>query len=211
MTAVQPVHSASLKVHTAWFPNSTIPIAQTRVRRPPCTLDQMEVPQLHDLGAVQIDPVIGVCLTFHSQADNAIRGRVGIRAHQRCIDHAEHRRGRSDAECQRDHSRERESWTPNKLPQCVMKILKPRSASPAPRCAMAAIHNRMANEAPGSRFARIISDVRPTNRRVTHRVQISIGNSKGMTLEEARAAIIYGSGSTESSSTVATTEPVIDL
>ena len=79
-------------------------------------LDHAQLPHLLDLRTIQIDPIPRVRLALHRQAHDAVDGGIGIRIHQRGIDHAEYRRRRPNAERQRDHRRQRESRTLDELP-----------------------------------------------------------------------------------------------
>lgn len=65
--------------------------------------DRLELLKLYDLGPVQLDRFVGGCFARDGQADNAVRGRVGVRVKQCRVDNAEYCCGRTDCQGQRDY------------------------------------------------------------------------------------------------------------
>ena len=59
-----------------------------------------------------------------AQAHDAVRAGIRKRIHQRRVDHAEHRRGRADAQRERNNRSQREARTLDELSNGVAKILK---------------------------------------------------------------------------------------
>ena len=80
--------------------------------------------QLLNLRAVQVDPIAGFCFAGDGQTDDAVRRRIWIGIHQRGVDHAEDCSRRADAQRQRDYSRYCEPEVPDELACCVTEILK---------------------------------------------------------------------------------------
>jgi hypothetical protein len=82
----------------------------------------MQLLQLLNLRAVQVDSIAGVCFAGDGQTDDAVR--CWIRIHQRGVDHAEDCRRRADAQRQRDYGRYGVPEVPEELACCVTEILK---------------------------------------------------------------------------------------
>jgi hypothetical protein len=80
--------------------------------------------QLLNLRAVQVDSIAEVCFAGDGQTNDAVRCWIRIGIHQRGVDHAEDCSRRADAQRQRDYSRNAEPDVPIELACCVTDILK---------------------------------------------------------------------------------------
>src|SRR5262249_32041768 len=82
------------------------------------------LPNLLPLGAGQPESLFLVRTVQEPHVHHSVRSRVRIRIHQDRVHHAEDRRGRPDAECQRSNRGERESWILEQLTQTITEVLK---------------------------------------------------------------------------------------
>ena len=84
----------------------------------------MQLLQLLNLRAVQVDLIAGVCFAVDGQTDDAVRCRIRIGIHQRGVDHAKDCGRRTDAKRERDYGRQGETEVAEELACCVTEILK---------------------------------------------------------------------------------------
>ena len=74
----------------------------------------------------QPEPIVMSGFVSEPHVNHAVRSRIGIRIHQNRIHDAEHRGGRPDPQCQRDHSGQGETGTLDQLSQAETDVLKRR-------------------------------------------------------------------------------------